>query len=151
MKSDEIPNEVWWAHSILHIGQPVGSFVYSELERITKQYPEHFPWETTYNSIPKEVHDAYKLEAFGKVADYRKMPLFDNEVPLGKGIEHEISEMEKGAIKMPYNGECTQQDLIDFFDRLAENEKREQEEKARMIKIWNKHYSKYKLPYKGIY
>lgn len=146
-EQEKIPNEVWWAHMVLNAGNPVGSFVYGELERIIKQYPKHFPWETKYNSIPEEVHKAYKLEVYGKDIDYLKMTLFD-EVPIGKGLEEQIKEAENGAIKMPYTGECTKQDFIDFFNTLAENEKREQEEERRIINIWNKHYKKYNLSYK---
>lgn len=140
-----IPNEVWWAHSILYLKQPVGTTVYNEVDRIVRQYPEHFPWETTYNNISEEVHKAYKLEAFGKDIDYLKMPMFDEGT--NRGWEDEIKQQEESVKKVIYK-EMTEKDFTDFMDMLTKREEDGRKEELRIMKIWNKHYSKYGLQYK---
>lgn len=57
----DTPNEVLW---VLLSPKMVGSDTYEEIERIIAKYPEYFPWETKYNSIPKEVHEAYIKEKY---------------------------------------------------------------------------------------
>jgi hypothetical protein len=57
-----IPNEVIevWAYQMSK--RPVGTETYKRLQDIINKYPEHFPQEHIYNSIPNEVHIKYREE-----------------------------------------------------------------------------------------
>jgi len=64
MKTDkqEIPDEVWWAAPFVLHGVPCGTTIAEKCIEIIKKYPQHFPWEAKYYSLPEEVHTAYKKE-----------------------------------------------------------------------------------------
>lgn len=125
--------EVWVLQSL---NQPVGLSTYERMKATIKKYPEYFPWETLYNSIPDEVHNAYRKEVdptWGEPIDWEKYRNVKESPPI---------------VLKPYEGG----DIAKMFDELfeAENKRRDEElaERKRRMKIWKKHYSKYGLDYR---
>lgn len=147
MKAKDIPNEVWWVFCLQYHRYPVGIKTYEKCQEIIKKYPEHFPWETKYNKIPKHVHDAYFKEVSGG-KNYFIMPEFDESQ--GKGLYSQIEE-DSEKQKANYTGEATIQNIKDLFEALGKNEERREKEKNDRIRIWNKHYKPYRLEYREGY
>lgn len=122
-ETKDIPSEVLWVFALQYSCTPVGTSVFEECERIIAKYPEFFPWETKYNSIPQEVHDAYRIENNGGV-DFRIMPMFEEGViNNGQGIE---SQIQNAA---PAKQEFTLKDFEDFWNSLGKEEKRRGDER----------------------
>lgn len=138
LKYSEIPDEVMWA---MIIGFPhgnvrlVGVSTLEKIREIQKKYPEWFPWETLYDSIPQEVHDAYRNEAY---------PDWDKPIEFsGKGVLDSLKE------KAPvYTGEVDPNWLDNLLTGINKQNDAAFEEDLRLSRIWNKHYSKYKLKYR---
>lgn len=135
MKFEDIPNEVLW---VLALPRLVGSDTYKKAEEIIAKYPEYFPWETKYNSIPFEVHKAYNKE---------KYPDRDKPIPTGEGL---IAEMKKSEIKHynDYLGKSFQEiwdDLLNMEHQIRVKEAKRYKEAK---KLWDKHYKKYNLKFK---
>lgn len=145
-KLDDIPKEVLYIQMMEASPFPwyVGIDEYNRVEAIKKKYPEHFPWHAKYNSIPKEVHDAYRNE----VNPGWNKPLVFDDIPYGNGIEAQINECGN----TPSSFELTTKDVANIFkDFIEASSKRDEEarkEKERIKKIWDKHYKKYNLSYR---
>lgn len=141
----EIPDEAWWANSLLRSGRPVGTETYDKVIAIFKKYPKYFPCEAKYYSLPDEVHEAYYKEINGGKNPWI-MPIFDN-IEVGKGIEDQInnSHVVSEGLNEVIGDEVTLQHFKDFFNTLQENENRREKEKKERIAIFNKHYKKYGL------
>ena len=138
MNLQDIPNEVLWVYYIEKYVHYVGSDTYDKATEIIAKYPEYFPWETKYNSIPKEVHEAYIKE---------KYPDRDKPIPVGEGL---IAEMKKSKVKYynDYLGKSFDelwQDLLNIEQQIRVKEA-ERYKKAK--KLWDKHYKKYNLEYR---
>jgi hypothetical protein len=102
------------------------------------KYPRWFPWETRYNSIPQEVHDAYLKETgFGDVRD---------TVPTGEGLIY-LAE-KQGEYQLP-TFEETKFNILNWIKQKEEAETKARLEEIRRKAIWNKHYRKYNLTYRG--
>lgn len=131
MEVKDVPSEVYWVW-ICSLS-PVGRETYEECQKIIGQYPEWFPWEHKYKSIPKEVHDAYWNE---------KYPDWDKPLDFSKKHDSEPLVIEyppKDPLKV----------MEDYFAakdrRLKEERLQEKKDKA----LWDKYYKKYKLEYRG--
>ena len=135
-----IPEEVWKVQVIVTTRQYVGGKTMDEIKRVIKKYPEYFPWETTYNSIPQEVHDAYQKEAFPE--RFKPIEFGEND---GKGIQKAIEESLQKPVKMA----MTFQDLAEFVESMNKHKRERAEREKEIERIWNKHYKKYKLRYGG--
>lgn len=133
----DIPNEVLW---VLTLPRCVGSDTYRRVEEIIAKYPEYFPWETKYNSIPKEVHQAYIKE---KYPDRDEPIVCTND---GEGLYSKIKS--EPFIYREYTpkeiGECFKQ--LDIITANARNAAIVQRKKDK--KLWDKHYKKYNLEYR---
>lgn len=126
----ETPLEVVWVWAVS--GNPMGQETYDKIRKIIKKYPEWFPWETKYNSIPQEVHDAYKGEVYPE-----------------KEVKKDVTPKV-----IVYTGERVMlKDMVDtiqeYFNRQYQRKMDKRVEKDRLRKIWNKHYSKYNLSFNG--
>lgn len=129
-KYDDVPMEVWDVWAVRISGISVGFSHYEQMKTIIKKYPKFFPWETKYDSIPKEVHDAYYAEITIPVP-----------VEQESGLPVTVLQIAEG----PAN-------LIEFFKTLFKDEEKRKESQRRELKrrksIWDKHYSKYKLEFR---
>ena len=134
MNLQNIPDEVLW---VLTLPRYVGSDTYKKAEEIIAKYPEYFPWETKYNSIPKEVHQAYIKE---------KYPDKDEPIVCTGGISQMIKD-EPFVYK-----EYTPEGIGEWFKQLevitrdAKNAAIVQRKKDK--KLWDKHYKKYNLEFR---
>jgi len=147
MKTNNIPHEVAWVLCV-QMGQiPLGIDSYEKAQEIIEKYPEHFPWEHKYKSIPKEVHDAFEAECYperGKSIE----SLFDD---LEEGVRLREQVMNQTYVSVDPM-KFTKDDFVRMLDEMEAHErKRKEEERAeeiRVKKIWDKHYKRYNLKYR---
>lgn len=157
---EEIPYEVKFARMHLSMGAYnsiyegyhfVGMDTFIKINKTIEDYPEYFPWHTLYNSIPKEVHDAFEQEAFPDEYIKRVIPfkLLDENDLISSAIED--TKVETITVKSTITKEEFEKFLIDCKESSDREykEKREKDKKLRVL--WEKHYGKYKLEYGGIY
>ncbi len=140
MTTDQIknaPEEVIkvWLYQQSNI--TIGSSLFKTISDIIDKYPEYFPWEHKYMSIPESVHDAFEKEKSYYLWSLEQKKWELNE----RGSYYLYADLAK-EIK-----------LEDVFQRLSEQQekmKKERREKYIAIKaIWDKHYKQYELEYKG--
>lgn len=144
---DDMPKEVYWAKfiGITFIGgecvQQVGIDQHNKIREIQKKYPEWFPWETKYDSIPQEVHEAYKREAYPYLYEAIDVGAFDkkNDWP----TEAYVCDPDS------FTFESMMKSISDMHKRQNEEDRKRKQQKAKDRKLWNKHYSKYGLEYRG--
>ncbi len=137
---NNIPNEVLWASGIIFINHGIGIDTYEKIEEIIAKYPEYFPWETKYNSIPKEVHESYIKE---KYPDRDKPIVCTNN---GEGLYSKIKN--ESFIYREY----TPEEVGEWFRQLEATIVKERNEvvlqRKKDKKLWDKHYKKYNLEYR---
>jgi len=137
---DEMPFEVKKVLAIQYYNQPVGLDTMNMIDDIIARNPTYFPWEIKYKSIPNEVHEAFRNECYPPKN-------WEENIPYGEGIFAEINKQP------PINISLTDQSIKEMFEKMFESENRrrkeEKEEKLRVMKIWDKHYKKYNLEYRG--
>jgi hypothetical protein len=136
---DGIPEDVWfvWIAS----QQPMGLEMYEKCQKIINENPKYFPWEHKYNSIPKEVHEAYLDEKYPN----RHEP-FIGGGSVGRGILELINEQPVSF------ADTEEKSLVEIFESVInfqetarkQREKQYQKDKA----LWDKHYKKYGLKYR---
>lgn len=134
MITSSIPAEVQEVMVYNHV-KYVGRETMERIRTIIDKYPEWFPWEHKYKSIPQEVHDAYHKEKYSK-----------QDLKLSGGIYERMKEQT--YINTSFN--------IDFLNNLfnklcnydAERELLRQYKRQKDKELWDKHYSKYNLEYK---
>lgn len=142
----EIPEEVrWhWAVCMGAIDSGVGMDTMKKLRAIEEKYPKYFPWEAKYRAIPKEVHDAYYKE----ITDN----LFSELYSFGEGCDGVLATARKMQTPFSIDKKMSFGDLEKVFSDYQEKQeegKRQAEAAHKKAKaLWDKHYSKYKLPYK---
>lgn len=125
----DIPQEVKEYMAIVAgTGGLMGLKLYRKCKTIEEKYPEWFPWEHKYNSIPQEVHDAYRNE------QYSSTP--------------KPNEISKEAVSFSFNDKS----LLDALNKWQESLINEQRIKAEQLKkdkeLWDKHYKKYGLEFR---
>lgn len=127
-----IPAEVQEVMVYNHL-KYVGRETMERVRTIIDKYPEWFPWEHKYKSIPQEVHDAYYEE---------KYPKRDLELP-SKGI---YEQMKQTPVSFTIDSLC------ELFDKLYDDNDEKallrQYKRQKDKELWDKHYSKYNLEYK---
>lgn len=151
----DIPKEVWEHIIMVNTSKGLmGSEWYNKCLAIEDKYPDWFPWEAKYKSIPDEVHDAYRREKnpdfFLSFVEYQKKHGSSN-----KGILHAIRESHERSVEraIQINKEPFKESSIaDLFKKLIEDKKenlRLQDEKDKKDKaLWDKHYKKYGLEHR---
>jgi hypothetical protein len=119
----------------------VGLQTYQRLESTIEKYPDYFPWEYIYNSIPLEVHNNYiKQEKLLFLSFY---PLKEYALKDGEGLYSWLKRQEPIPIKI------TKQDLQKLANQVfVTAPKIKTEYETEKVKLWNKHYKKYKLKYR---
>ena len=138
-KIEDAPWEVQkvWLH---RLSKYVGSEVYKEIQETTAKYPEWFPWETLYNSIDKTVHNDYiKAET----------ELYFSFYPRAKSDDIREGEGLWGYVKRQPVYKPTEENLKSAVNYLfVEAPKIKRDYEIARKKLWNKHYSKYKLKFR---
>lgn len=133
---EKIPDEVMW---VLMVSSGfVGRSTYDKCQEIISRYPEYFPWEHKYKSIPKEVHEAYLDEV---------NPLRHEPIVILEGGLHLRDQIRKEYISI--NKTVTQKDFEDMFNEMAKMEQERIEKRKKEKALWDKHYKIYGLEYKG--
>lgn len=138
----DIPDEVWWV-TVMQMQPYIGMSAYEKMTEIMARYPEYFPWETKYNSIPNDVHEAFRNECWPDAFKGWDIPIVCD-----KGFFAQIKE--QGPV---YTGELPKgETFFSLYEKHIANLKKQERdeiiENKRLKKIWDKHYSKYGLPYR---
>lgn len=131
----DAPAEVVNVWAIKQIGNPVGSELMKKINEVVERYPEYFPWEHKYKSIPEHVHEAFWQEKLDYLKSLEQQKW-----------DREERESSYGYIKPPEDIK-----LDDVFKRLFEQQekmKKERRERYIAVKaIWDKHYKQYELEF----
>lgn len=136
---DKIPDEVMWVLRIPN-GWPVGRETFEKVQKIIDKYPKYFPWERTFKSIPKEVHDAYVEEKKMTLMNYIEV---DNGIERGDGIRQQVEKNK------PVDTILTKEMYEEFINSFAKDEEERIEKRKKEKALWDKHYKIYGLEYKG--
>lgn len=139
MNLENLP-EVIEAGFYLSMGQPVGQDLYNRIRNTVAKYPEHFPWETKYNSIDDSVHKKYEEEK--SVLFNSFFPRTPMDIQPGEGI------MAWSKRQNVQTEPLTYEKLKSILDGISARDKKEKEYSEAVKKLWNKHYKKYKLKYR---
>lgn len=126
----DTPEEVLW---VWCLPKTVGSDTYEKAERIVKKYPKYFPWEHKYESIPKEVHEAYWNEKYPD----RNKPIECTGIGLKEQLKK--SNSYKPITKEYFIKWC--KDFTNIYQEELLNKKKDKD-------LWDKYYKKYNLEYR---
>jgi len=138
IKVSDIPDEVWHVKAIQFSKQPVGLATLNRVKEVIAKYPEYFTWEHKYESLPKEVHEAFEKEAYPK-----KLEWIPKEVNCNEGF---LAQIEK---RVTYNPQSfTAKDLTDFMENIKNEVNLKWEHERKITAIWDKHYKKYGLEFR---
>lgn len=145
IKAEDIPQDVQWVWAIQAAGRPVGLDMLSKIHAIIREHPTYFPWETKYDSIPKEVHDAYWSEKSAWMDE-----MWQSKRDSGyQGLIPTIMQMDEIAHEPPATPQVSLSEMLDNLLKRQEDEyKRQKEENAKNKTLWDKHYGPYKLEYR---
>lgn len=145
IKTDDIPQDVQWVWAMQWIKHPVGLDTLSKMHAIISAHPIYFPWETKYDSIPKEVHDAYYKE---KNEDWNRQ--FQEKRDGGyKGLIPtlvEMSEVSPESTSIPQKS--LSEMIADLFKQQEEERKAQDEKNEKDKALWDKYYKPYGLEYR---
>ena len=141
-----MPQEVLECHIIMtYSGGVVSKEMYDKIQATIDKYPNHFPWEHKYKSIPKEVHIAYDKEVNGcSVEDM----FVGGDSSFGGGLL-ELINNSKFVYEYKKQNDGS---IVELFNKIfeaqqsEENEIKKQQKEAKLI--WDKHYKKYELEYR---
>jgi len=136
MKFENIPFEVLKVSLYKGVNRYVSAETYKRLQATIDKYPEYFPWEHKYKSIPQEVHDLYHKEEIELY--YSHYPRSGGGMKEGEGIVAYMRRVQEENKNKPVKP------LVEVIEDVFTKENQYNILKK---KLWNKHYSKYKLKY----
>lgn len=143
----DIPAEVWQVQMLQIHKTLVSPATYKECLRIIEKYPECFPWEAKYRSIPKDVHDAYIKECMNEWM----RPFIETQVgPYPKFNDRTFKSMVSVGAQKRENYESLDavQEFKNFFENMNEQEEKRAKQEREARELWDKHYKKYGLNYR---
>lgn len=129
---DGMPEEVKWAIGTMICMPMMGANLYNKIKDIIERYPQYFPWEHKYSSIPEDVHKAYREELEVTLSLY-----LDREKPIYSPPKDNGDFYEYMQACIDFIHQCG---IRNIDERIAAN-KIEKE-------IWDKHYSKFGLEFR---
>lgn len=132
----DIPLEVLEVGLYKSLNRPVDSETFKRLQATINKYPEYFPWEHKYNSIPKEVHDAYSKEEVELY--YSHYPRSAGDLKEGEGLVAYINRVQEENKNKPSKY------LKEVIEEISAKENKYKKLKKQ---LWEKYYGKYKLKY----
>lgn len=140
MTKEKIPDEVMLVYMMNSMGAMVGTDTYNKIQDVIDRNPKYFEWEHTYKSIPKEVHEAYLMESQGDLTDL----LLNSNDGIG------LIEYVKHGIECNLDYSKTFKESMQEFNELMDKKKRSENKiRKKRIAIWDKHYAKYGLEFRG--
>lgn len=139
IKFDDLPKDVVEVKALQISKCAIGSTLYKKAMDTIEKYPQYFPWEHNYKSIPKEVHDAFLKEAYPEKFMKPKYVEFN-------GV---LSKTEKIKTATFDSGRNLYDILKDIKVTIEKNRIEEIKNDNRIKSIWNKHYKKYGLSYRS--
>lgn len=145
IKLEDIPEDVYWVWSIQWCGIPVGLDTWDKADAIIKANPQYFPWETKYNSIPKDVHDAYYKEKNVWMDDLWTQTSYENYTGIMPTITKMDEELKEAIHESP---KSLSKIFHDLFKMEDDKRRRRDEEDAKNKALWDKHYKPYGLEYR---
>lgn len=134
------PKEVIEVFAHLMLKRPVGEETYKRLQETINKYPEYFPQQHIYNSIPKEVHQKYQEEKLNLY--YSFYPPSGAGMKEGEGLVGYMDRIQEENKNKPQKS--MKEVIVEIFETAPKIKKEYEKEKR---KLWNKHYKKYKLRY----
>jgi hypothetical protein len=138
MLHDNMPKEVVEAMCIKMMPL-VGKTTMDRYNDITARYPEYFPWEALYKTIPQEVHQAYINEKYP--------PIDFSKIKPSKGLWYQMNKKSRKKKQL------TPTSLTEMFKKLFDDEakykKKREAKRKKAKKLWDKYYKPYKLEYRG--
>ena len=140
------PEEVQKVWVIQMMGSRIGGDLYKEVQDIISRNPKYFPYETAYNKIPKEVHEAYFDEEYQSTIDTFESFFGDEEKIKGQFSDGLLSSLRQTS--KPTEVKSLKEILEDLIAQDAKNKKIREDKTKRKKEIWDKHYKKYGLEYK---
>lgn len=140
LRLENMPTDVAIVMSVQMVGY-CGTKMYDQCIKTIEKYPEWFPWETAYSKVPQEVHDSFEKECYPNKQTIEEIIAEWKDIPR-KSIMEQINE-NAAEYKMP-----TKEEILGVFDGYLKRQKEAAIEQERVERIWNKHYKKYKLPYR---
>lgn len=146
MNLKDVPDEVLSAWTVMKYQRYVGMDQWIKLNAIIRKYPEYFPWEAKYRSIPQEVHDAY----YSDIQAAAEHIFSNSEDGIAIGIIPTLMNMDEQPIfKFKIVPDKPISEIFkDFFREKEEENKRAKKQQKKDKALWDKHYSKYGLNYK---
>lgn len=133
----DLPSEVRWVYGIQTFPY-IDIETYEKAQEIIGRYPEYFPWEHKYRSVPKEVHDAYWEELNMLNVEY-------NHHESEMGIQCLINEIRK---KTDEPKKELQDMVADWFDEMNKEAAQMAALEDKIKRIWKKHYGIFGLKYR---
>lgn len=139
--SEKIPDEVYFVWMIQLRNQGVGSEMLKKVNDIIERNPKYFEWEHKYNSIPKEVHEAFQRECYPN----KFKTEWDSEGSC-EGVYNKVIKNKPNYVGL--DTMITKDRLMELWRKHEERENEKQKRDAEIRKIWHKHYGKYKLSFR---
>lgn len=141
---NNIPKEVEIAMVVNSgMGPFVGMKLYNEVVETINKYPEYFPWEHKWRTIPEEVHKAYLTE-INEAAEKNAEKIRKQRNKLSKKYETKSKKFGNGF---------TIDELNTLINHILEQSALTRKQKKNWENIdkrmWKKHYKKYNLKYKN--
>lgn len=149
-KNNKIPDEVEYILYMEALPDRYGPWYVSvkEYERILtvkRKYPEHFPWQAKYDSIPDSVHKAYNEDRWETSGLNSLNKDLQDGNKKGGGIFESMTTV--GADK-PEGPTDFRKYFQDYYDMVTQREQEAEDRRKKDEALWDKHYKKYGLKYR---
>jgi hypothetical protein len=149
IKIDDAPQDVFWVLAIQIADRPIGLDTLNKIKVIIKANPKYFPWETKYDSIPQEVHDAYWKEKHDE-SDKQWAEYVNGKEQDGGfiGLIPTLMQMDAQPSYPPSPEKSLSDIFNDLFKQQEDERKRKSEEDKKNKALWDRHYKPYGLEYR---
>lgn len=140
MRIEDIPVDVMWVSFIKMSGVAVGIETYSKVKTIIEKYPEWFPQETIYNSIPQEVKELFEKEKSELNDSF--YPRKEWDITPGEGL---VAWVNRQPVDTTIMAEKSLSEALNYI--FTEKPAKEKQYKTALKSLHNKHYKKYKYKF----
>lgn len=140
MRIEDIPNDVMWVSFMKMSQTAVGIETYRKVQDIIEKYPEWFPQEHIYNSIPEAVKILFEKEKSELHNTF--FPRVAMDIIPGEGMMGYMDRVNEINMSLPVK---TVQESLNYI--FEEHPKKEKAYREALLKLHNKHYKKYKYKF----